>query len=259
MLISYLIVCLAALLGSALTLFSGFGLGTILVPVFGLFFPIELAIALTAIVHFLNNIFKFFLFGKKADKTVLLYFGIPSVVASLLGALLLTAISSMQPFFQYELLGKSISVMPVKLIIAIILLFFALFEILPALSKLQFDKKYLPLGGVLSGFFGGLSGNQGALRSAFLIRTNLTKEALVATGVVLSCLVDATRLMVYSSDIFKMGAKLDTALLICATCSAFIGAYFGGKLLQKVTLKKVQMIVAIMLIIFSLLLSAGII
>ena len=47
-----LIICLVALFGSALTFFSGFGLGTILVPVFALFFPIELAIALTAIVHF---------------------------------------------------------------------------------------------------------------------------------------------------------------------------------------------------------------
>lgn len=52
----YIIVCIVALLGSGLTLFSGFGLGTILVPVFALFFPIDLAIALTAIVHFLNNL-----------------------------------------------------------------------------------------------------------------------------------------------------------------------------------------------------------
>ena len=33
-----------------------------------------------------------------------------------------------------------------------------------------------------SGFFGGLSGMQGALRSAFLARAGLSKEAFVASG-----------------------------------------------------------------------------
>ena len=82
----YIIICLAALIGSALTLFSGFGLGTILVPVFAIFFPIEIAIALTAIVHFLNNLFKLALLGKKANKNVVLRFGVPSIVAAFAGA-----------------------------------------------------------------------------------------------------------------------------------------------------------------------------
>ena len=59
----YIVVCLAALLASALTLFSGFGLGTLLMPVVAIFFPLNLAIAITAIVHLLNNLFKFALVG----------------------------------------------------------------------------------------------------------------------------------------------------------------------------------------------------
>jgi uncharacterized membrane protein YfcA len=39
---SYLVVCAVALLASALTFFSGFGLGTLLLPAFALFFPIEI-------------------------------------------------------------------------------------------------------------------------------------------------------------------------------------------------------------------------
>ena len=58
---------IAALLVSGLTLFSGFGLGTVLMPVFALFFPLPLAIAATAVVHFANNIFKFGLMAKLAD------------------------------------------------------------------------------------------------------------------------------------------------------------------------------------------------
>lgn len=52
----FLIVCFAALLASGLTLFSGFGLGTLLMPVVALFFPLELAMAMTAMVHLANNL-----------------------------------------------------------------------------------------------------------------------------------------------------------------------------------------------------------
>ena len=55
---SYLVICAVALLASGLTFFSGFGLGTLLLPAFALFFPIEQAVAMTAVVHFLNGLFK---------------------------------------------------------------------------------------------------------------------------------------------------------------------------------------------------------
>ncbi|MBM4056021.1 MAG: sulfite exporter TauE/SafE family protein, partial [Planctomycetes bacterium] len=37
----YLVICTVSLVVSALTLFSGFGLGTLLMPAFALFFPLE--------------------------------------------------------------------------------------------------------------------------------------------------------------------------------------------------------------------------
>ncbi len=59
----YIVICLVALLVSALTLFSGFGLGTVLMPAFALFFPVPVAIAATAVVHLANNLFKVVLVG----------------------------------------------------------------------------------------------------------------------------------------------------------------------------------------------------
>ena len=255
----YIVICLFALLGSGLTLFSGFGLGTILVPVFGLFFPIDIAITLTAIVHFLNNIFKLALVGKNADKKVIIKFGIPSIIAAFFGAYLLTYVTKLAPIFNYTFLDKTFYIVPVKLTIAILLFAFGLFDIIPKLTRLQFNIKYLPLGGLLSGFFGGLSGNQGALRAAFLIRANLTKEAFIATGVVIACLVDISRLTIYSNKFIRFGDQLNYSLIITATLSAFIGAYIGNRLLEKVTIKKIQYIVASMLIMFSILLGLGII
>jgi uncharacterized membrane protein YfcA len=255
----YLIICLVALLGSGLTLFSGFGLGTILLPVFGLFFPIEIAIVLTAIVHFMNNLFKLFLFGKKANKEVIFKFGIPALIFAFLGAYLLKLLTEMQPLFQYVISEKTFEIMPLKLIIGLLLILFALFDFIPKLKNLEFDKKYLSVGGVLSGFFGGISGHQGALRSAFLIRSGLSKESFIATGVVIACLVDVSRLSIYGSKIMSNELALNYKLVVLATLSAFLGVYFGTKLLQKTTYKSIQNMVALLLLVYGFLLILGII
>lgn len=254
-----IILSVAAFLIAILTFFSGFGLGTILTPLFMIFFPVDLAIALTGVVHFFNNIFKLILVGKKADKEVLLRFGIPAVIAAFAGAWLLLQMTALQPLFSYSIGSKTFEVYPVKFIISILLIFFAVIDLIPYFNKLQFGKDKLPIGGALSGFFGGLSGNQGALRSAFLIRAGLTKEAFIATAVVVSTFVDFTRLSVYATRFTKAGLQDNLTIVISATLAGIAGSYIGNKLLKKVTLKFIQVLVAIMLIIISLALGTGLI
>ena len=254
-----IIIPFAAFIIAILTFFSGFGLGTILTPVFMVFFPVDLAIALTGVVHFLNNIFKLVLVGKKADKKITLHFGIPAVLAAILGSWLLLNITDLKPIFTYEISGNSFEVFPVKFIISILLICFAILDLVPYFNKLQFSKNKLPLGGALSGFFGGLSGNQGALRSAFLIKAGLSKESFIATAVVVSSFVDFTRLAVYTTRFTKAGLQENLLIVIIATLAAIAGAFLGNKLLKKVTLKFIQILVAIMLILISLSLGAGLI
>jgi len=74
----FVLIGLAALLTSGLILFSGFGLGTILMLVFALFFPLPLAIAVTAVVHFANNLFKFGLMAQQEDWSVVAHFSLPA-------------------------------------------------------------------------------------------------------------------------------------------------------------------------------------
>ena len=250
-------ICLVAFLAAILTFFSGFGLGTMLTPVFMLFFPVEMAIALTGVVHFFNNIFKLFLVGKNAVKRVVVKFGIPSIIGAFIGAWVLLNIPDSKALFAYQLGDSQFEVFPVKFIIAIILLIFAILDLIPAFNKLQFSEDKLPMGGFLSGFFGGLSGNQGALRSAFLIKANLSKTAFIGTAVIVSTLVDFTRLGVYSTKFLDSGLSEQWGLIISATLSAISGAYIGNSLLKKVTLRFVQIFVAIMLIIISVALALG--
>ena len=164
-----LIISIVAFLAALLTFFSGFGLGTILTPVMLIFFPPEIAISLTGIVHFCNNIFKLSIIGSQFNKEVLIKFGIPAVLFAFAGSYALFFISN-DTLFTHHLFVKKTDVSYLQFIIAIILIFFALIDLIPFFKKLKFNKSILPIGGILSGFFGGLTGNQGALRSAFLIK-----------------------------------------------------------------------------------------
>lgn len=252
-----LIICTVALLASALTFFSGFGLGTLLLPAFALFFPVEQAVALTAVVHFLNNLFKLMLTGRHADRTVVVRFGLPAIAMSFLGAWVLVWLAGIAPVFSYSVFGRSVSVAPAKLVIGLLLLSFAALELLPRFHNFSFGKQWLPLGGLLSGFFGGLSGMQGALRSAFLSRAGLSKEAFIATGVVIACLIDFSRLAIYFTTLVRESAHLNYGLLAAAVLAAFAGAALGNRYLKKMTLPGIQRFVAGMLLVVALGLVSG--
>ncbi len=255
----YLLICLVSLIGSGLTFFSGFGLGTLLLPVFALYFPVETAVALTAIVHLLNNVFKFLLVAKNINKAVVIKFGIPSVMAAFIGALILMQLSALPDIYHYQINTRTFHVSTIKLILAILIVFFCLFDLIPSLSKLEFNPKYLALGGFLSGFFGGLSGNQGALRSAFLMRVGLSKESFIASGVVIACMIDLSRLSVYAKSMGTNIQNVNASLMLVACISAFAGAFIGNRLIKKVTIKAFKYLVSAALIIFAIFMAIGII
>lgn len=254
-----IIIALAAFGASLLTLFSGFGLGTLLLPVFGLFFPIEVAVALTGVVHLLNNLFKLSLVGRHADRPTVLRFGIPSVLGGLCGAFVLVSLGRLPVLHAWGWQGHIFEITALKLVIAVLMVFFALMEWAPALKKMQFARRYMPAGGVLSGFFGGLSGHQGALRSAFLLQCGLAKEQYIASGVVIACLVDCTRLPVYFSRFAASDLFQHSTLLLIATASAFAGAWLGARYLHKVTLRAVQVLTACLILAIAGLLGAGVV
>jgi uncharacterized membrane protein YfcA len=252
------IILVTAFLASLLTLFSGFGLGTLLMPVMALFFPLPIAIALTGIVHLSNNLFKLSLLGKHASLKMALQFGIPSMLGGLAGAWALTALDNLPVLAQWQWAEKVFELKIIKLALSVLMIFFALMELIPGLKNIQFPQRYLTLGGLLSGFFGGLSGHQGALRTAFLIRTGLKKEVFIATGVLIACMVDLTRIPVYWVRLQENEAIRQWPLLAGTCLAAFAGAYLGTRYLQKITLGVVQKITAVLLFAIAILLGAGI-
>lgn len=254
-----LLLCVLAFGAAGLTLFSGFGLATLLTPALVLLLPIEPAVALVAVVHLLNNLFKLGLLGRHADWAVALRFGLPALPAALLGAWALQALGPVPPLLRYELWGAQRQVLPQQLAVGLLMLLFAAWEVAPALARLQLPRRWLPLGGALSGFCGGLSGHQGALRAAFFARVGLSKEALVATGVVVACGVDVMRLGVYGAGgAAGLGAlAADWPRWGLVVLAAWAGSYGASRLLPKLTLTGLQRLIAVGLLLIGLALCAG--
>jgi uncharacterized membrane protein YfcA len=254
----YIVCSLVALLASGLTFFSGFGLGTLLTPVFALFFPIEIAITITSIVHFLNNLFKLTLTYRNINSQVLISFGIAAFIAAMIGALVLNFFVGYEVIFSYHFLNRNFDITALKLGIGLMIIFFTLFESYKPKNKNTVQKN-LFVGGLLSGFCGGLSGNQGALRSMFLNTVGMSKESFIATGIAIACLTDISRMSIYIKNLGQNSNQIHFKLVLTVTLFAFVGALIGNKLLRKTTLFIVNKIVMAMLLIIGLLMCLGIV
>jgi uncharacterized membrane protein YfcA len=245
MIASLLLVAAVAFFAAGLTLFSGFGLGTLLLPAFAVFgWPIEVAVAATALVHLANNLFKLGLLGRHARRDVVARFGVPAVVASFAGAALLVRLPAD---------GARVT-------IGALILVFAVLELWPRFHQLEFPPRALPVGGALSGFLGGLSGHQGALRTAFLVRLHLTREQFLGTGIACAVLIDVARLLVYGGEHWREGFAHVAGIwpaVATGTLAAFAGSWLGARMVGKVTMPAIRLVVGVLLAVLGIALMAG--
>lgn len=233
---------LITLLASVITLISGFGLGTILTPAFALFYDVKLAILLVAIVHIFNNIFKFFLFRRDVDIVILRRFGMLSVVGAIAGALL----------------QGSLHAGTVKILLGILLVILGTLEFLPHKASYRLPRSIDVSAGFFSGFLGGLVGNQGAIRSAYLLNYELSKEAFIGTATVIALLIDATRIPIYftTHTEYLAGVRFELLLVVVV---AFLGTFIGKKFLKQISTELFKKIVALFVILMGIAFICGIV
>jgi uncharacterized membrane protein YfcA len=116
------------------------------------------------------------------------------------------------------------------------------------------------VGGVISGFFGGLSGHQGLFRSAFLLKSGLNKTSFIATGVGIAVLVDITRLSVYGSTLFTtsiISTQNFWLPVIISTASALFGVSLASDLVKKMTIDLIRNMVYVFIFVTGVLLILG--
>ena len=215
-----MLVALGAFIAAALTVPAGFGLSTVLTPLVLLLVPPHEAIAVVAIVHGAHNAGKLVLLWENVDLEAFKRYGVWLILGSVVGALLQSRVP------QRPLLG----ILGMALIV------------LPALTLSEKWTGYIMpesndrAGGFGSGFMGGLSGHQGALRAMFLARRIPNKMSYAATASILALCVDLSRIPVYlfyrSEEVFS-----HYWLTLVLVISALLGARLG-----KVWLKDIDSI-----------------
>lgn len=258
----FLTVGATAFLASALTLYSGFGLGTILLPAFALFFPVEAAVAATAIVHLLNNLFKGGLLRRQADWPTVLRFGLPAVPAAVAGGWLLAWLGRTEAVFQWQAYGRSFAPTAAGVAVGALMIAFALLELHPCFRRIRAPRQMLVPGGIATGFLGGLTGQQGALRSIFLLKTGLEPARFVATGVMIAILVDLARLGAYAATFSASSLPppgRPWLLIGVGVAGATLGAWLAARHLETVTIVFLRGIVAALMLTIGAAIAAGLI
>ena len=258
----FVVIGLVAFLASGLTLYSGFGLGTVLLPAFALFFPAPVAVAATGVVHLLNGLFKGGLLWRQAEWGVVLRFGLPAIPAAIAGAWLLGRLGAGDVLFSWSLAGRTLGPTPAALVVGGLMIALGLLELQPWFQRLAAPPSAAPLGGLATGLLGGLTGQQGALRSMFLLRFGLDPARFIATGVMIAVLIDLSRLPVYALTVGSAAGTLDTrqGLLVgWAVLCAFAGAWGAVRWLKKVTIGLVRGVVAAAMLAIGAALVAGLI
>ena len=258
----HVLVAAVAFVASALTLYSGFGLGTLLLPAFALFFPAPVAVAATGAIHLINNLFKGALLRRRADWRIVLRFGLPAVPAAIAGAWLLGMLGATERLFAWELGGRTHGPTAAGLTVGVLMIVFALLELQPAFQRLRAPARLMPVGGLLTGFFGGLTGQQGALRSMFLLKSGMDAAAFIATGVMIAVLVDLSRMPTYVAAFAEAGVTLgerDLALIGTGAIAALAGAWLGALYVGKMTIDLVRRIVAGLMVLVGAALASGLV
>ncbi len=205
-----LIVVFGTFFAAALTVPAGFGLSTMLTPLVLLLMGPHETVAVVAIIHGSHNLGKFTSLRDYVDFEAFRKYGTWLVIGAIIGA-----------FLQNEV--------PQKPLLGIIGIFLVILPILTLSSRwtgYKIPEASDRIGGFGSGFMGGLSGHQGALRSMFLSRRLPDKMSYAATASILALCVDFSRIPVYlvfrHNEIFEY--FFITLLLVIA---ALIGVFVG--------------------------------
>lgn len=216
----------------------GFGIGSFLTPVLAMQIGFGPAVAAVGIAHFFGSAVRFFLLKKEVNRKILFSFGVLSALGGLTGALL-----------------QGVATSPVLAVVFGCLMIFAGIS-----NLLGWSDKFKTTGftswliGGLSGFFGGLVGNQGGLRAAGLVSFNLKKTQFVATATAVALAVDIFRVPVYiatrSSDLRRLALEI-----IVMAIGVIIGTFLGAPLLRKLPQNYFKLFLSAILVIVGILVA----
>lgn len=228
-------IIIVSIISGGVASLSGFGIGSLLTPLFAIKTGISVAVASVAIAHFVGTLLRFIMWRKYINRKILMSFGITSALGGLTGAILHNY------FYNVTL----------SITFGCLLIFAGSMEITGLSKKIRFPGIVAWIAGGLSGLFGGLVGNQGGIRSAALIGFNLRPKEFVATATGIALMVDLARLPIYiyyqHQEIFSLRLSILIAII-----GVVIGTAIGGRILKKIPRKIYQKSLASIFILIGL-------
>jgi uncharacterized membrane protein YfcA len=135
-------------------------------------------------------------------------------------------------------------------VFAALLILAGLFGVTGAADRVHFRRRGAYAGGIISGFFGGLTGEQGGLRAAVLLGFECSKEAFVATATAAALIVDMVRIPVYLATHWSDVPKVIVPALL-GMAGIVAGTFLGSKVLAKVPQGKFSRVVSALLLLIG--------
>ncbi len=216
-----------SLVAGAVASVAGFGIGSLLTPFLALRYGANLAIAAVSIAHFLGTLLRFWKTKSYIDRKAFIHFGILSAAGALTGAIFHAFIASEG----------------MALILGAILILAGAMGIFGLSEKIKLTGPSAWAAGALSGFFGGLVGNQGGIRSTALLGFDLSKQAYVATATAIGLIVDICRLPVYLALEMENILRIWPFILMMSL-GTMAGTLLGNRLLSKIPERNFKRIVS---------------
>jgi uncharacterized membrane protein YfcA len=229
-----LIIAVASVLAGAVASVVGFGIGSLLTPLFAVRVGTQLAVAAVSIPHVFATGLRYWRLRAHVDRRVLVSFGIMSAAGGLAGALL------------HSVAGNR----ALAIVFGVILIFVGVSELTGLARRMRFGGWVAWTAGAVSGLFGGLVGNQGGIRSAALLGFDVDKEAFVATATAIGLVVDAARMPVYFATQAPAIARIWPLVLI-GTVGTLVGTLVGVRALRRIPENAFRHIVAVILLVLG--------
>ncbi len=226
------LISLLTLVASTIGTLFGFGTSTLMIPILLFYLPLGETLLLVGVVHFFGDIWKIILFRQGIRWGIILTFGIPGIITSFFGAKLTFAISET---LLSQLMG------------AFLIAYIVLLLIKPRYKLAQKPVNAIA-GGALSGFFAGIFGISGAIRSVFLTAFDLPKAVYLATVGAIAFVVDITRITTYLLNGTRLSLDHTVGFILFIPIS-FLGAWVAKRFVDKIPQRHFRPIVASFLLV----------